>query len=364
MKKEVKIGILAIVALFIVIFGLKFLKGQNVFSSKQTFYSDFADVNKLTVGTPILIHGFQVGSVVDIYLKPSNPQLIEVEMQVNKDIKVPKSTIVEIRDVGMMGAKAIFLTYDIKALNDLAQSGDFLKGKTKGMLGSMLGDPAELQKYLSEIQQGAGGVMDTIVDYFKRIDQSQGVGLALANLQHTIENLRLITGELNVLLHNSNSNLQATFGNLNSITGNINNKNKEIASLLENLNSISNQVNNAGLDNTIQSANTTITTLNNRMNELKTTLEGADKAINGISSVLTKVNNGEGTLGKLVNDNDLYLNLERTSKQLDLLMQDLRLNPKRYVNVSVFGKKQKSYNVPEHDPANPILDSLETNKLK
>jgi len=364
MKKEVKIGILAVIALLVVIFGLKFLKGQNAFSSKQTFYADFADVNKLTVGTPILIHGFQVGSVVDIYLKPSDPQLVEIELQVNKDIKVPKTAAVEIRDVGVMGAKAIFLTYDIKALNDLAKSGDFLKGKTKGMLGSMLGDPAELQTYLTGIQQGAGGIMDTVVDYFKRLDHTQGVGLALTNLQHTIESLRLITGELNVLLHNSNSNLQATFANLNGITGNINNKNKEIASLLENLNSISGQMKSAGLDNTIQNANTTITTLNDRMTDLKTTLDNIDNAINGITTVMNKVNKGDGTLGKLVNDNDLYLNLERTSKQLDLLMQDLRLNPKRYVNVSVFGKKQKDYNVPENDPANPILDSLDTNKQK
>ncbi|MCO6460086.1 MAG: MCE family protein [Saprospiraceae bacterium] len=360
MKKEVKIGLLALIALAVVIFGLKFLKGQNVFSSKQTFYVDYTDVNKLNVGTPVLIHGFQVGTVVDIFLKPSNPQLVEVELEVRKDIKVPKSTVVEITDVGMMGAKAINMVYEVSALNDLAQSGDFLKGRTKGTLASMLGDPSEINKYMTQVQNGVGGVIDTLSVYFKNMDHSQGIGLALANLQKTIANLQLITNQLNILLAGSNANLQATFANLNGITGNINKKNKEIAELLENINAFSGQLKNSSIDQTIQNGNTAITTLNTRMTELKSTLDGANHAIADLSGILTKVNKGNGTLGKLINDDDLYLNLERTSKQLDLLMQDLRLNPKRYVHVSVFGKKQKDYNIPENDPAKSLLEQRDT----
>ena len=130
MKKEVKIGILALVALVTVIFGLKFLKGQSVFSSKQTFYSDFSNVKNLTIGTPVYIHGFQVGTVVDMYLKPTNTELVEVEIEVSKDIKVPKSSVLEIVDVGLMGAKAVNLTFVSTASGDLAKSGDFLQGRT------------------------------------------------------------------------------------------------------------------------------------------------------------------------------------------------------------------------------------------
>lgn len=363
MRKEVKIGILAIIALAVVIFGLKFLKGQNVFSSKQTFYVDYTDVDKLNVGTPVLIHGFQVGTVVDIFLKPGNPQLVEVELEINKDIKVPKSTIVEITNVGMMGAKAINMVYEISALNDLAQSGDFLKGKTKGTLASMLGDPAELNMYMKQIQNGAGGIIDTLSVYFKNMDHSQGIGLTLDNLQKTISNLQLITHQLNLLLAGSNANLQATFSNLNGITDNINKKNKEIGDILSNINAFSSQLKNSSVDQAIQNGNATFLTLNERMKELKSTIDGANTTINDLSGVLSKVNKGNGTLGKLVNDDDLYLNLERVSKQLDLLMQDLRLNPKRYVHVSIFGKKQKEYNLPENDPANPVLrtDTIDQN---
>lgn len=356
MKKEVKIGILAIIALVIVIFGLRFLKGQNVFSSKQTFYADFANVNNLTVGTPVFVHGFQVGTVVDMYLKPTNPQIVEVEVEVNKDIQVPKTAVLEIVDVGLMGAKAMNLVYDSAGLSDLAQSGDFLKGRTKGILTSMLGNPEDIESYMTKIENGATGILDTINDYFKGIDKTEGIGLAMANLQKTIANLQLLTNQFNILLQGSNASLQATFANLNSITGNINNKNKEIAELLENFNAISSQVKHSDLDKTIKTANTTFATANDRMHELKTTLEGANNAISDLSGILNKVSNGNGSLGKLMNDDGLYQNLERTSKQLDLLIQDLRLNPKRYVNVSVFGKKQKDYNLPEDDPANKVLE--------
>ena len=364
MKKEVKIGILAIVALVTVIFGLKFLKGQSVFSSKQTFYSDSSNVKNLTIGTPVYIHGFQVGTVVDMYLKPTNTELVEVEIEVSKDIKVPKSSVLEIVDVGLMGAKAVNLTFESTASGDLAKSGDFLQGRTKGVLTSMLGDPEDLQKYMSQIENGATGILDTINDYFKGVDKSQGVGLAMKNLSATIANLQLLTNQFNLLLQGSNASLQATFANLNGITGNINNKNKEIAALLDNFNNISGQIRDAELDKTIKTANTTFGTANDRMVELKTTLEGANKAIGELSGIMKGVNSGKGTLGKLVNDDGLYLNLERTSKQLDLLMQDLRLNPKRYVNVSVFKKKQKNYNVPESDPAKDILEPKDTMETK
>lgn len=362
MKKEVKIGILALVATAIVIFGLKFLKGQNVFSSKQTFYSDFTNVNNLTIGTPLYVHGFQVGTVVDIYLKPTNSQIVEVEVEVSKDIKVPKTAVLEIVDVGLMGAKAMNLVYNNAAMSDLAKSGDYLTGRTKGILTSMLGNPDDITAYMTNIENGATGILDTINDYFKGIDKSEGIGLAMKNLQLTIANLQALTNQFNLLLQGSNSSLQATFANLNGITGNINNKNKEIATLLENFNAISGQVKDAELDKTIKTANVTFGTANERMKELKTTLEGANKAIGDLSTIMSGVNNGKGTLGKLMNDDGLYQNLERTSKQLDLLMQDLRLNPKRYVNVSVFGKKQKQYNVPENDPANNILETQEEKK--
>lgn len=357
MSKEIKIGILATIAIVLLVFGFKFLKGKDVFNRNQTFYVEYADVNTLTVSTPVYIHGFQVGIVKNIYFKPDNQSTIVVELEVKKGIQVPKWTTAEIQDVGFMGNKAIDLVFKGNCNGaDCAQSGDYLTGKTKGMLTSMLGDPKELGGYMEQLQIGITGILDTVNYYFKTADKSTGIGLAVNNLQSTLQNLEKITTQLSILLQASNQQLQGTFSNLNSITGNISAKNKDISSLLSNLNEISAQVKGSGLDKTIGTATQTFSEANARLKELETTIGTVNSTIDKLSTLINKINDGNGTLGKLINDNDLYTNLERTSKQADLLLQDLRMNPKRYVNVSIFGKKQKQYNLPEDDPAAKLLD--------
>lgn len=355
MKKEIKIGILGILAITTIVLGLKFLKGQNIFNTAQKFYIDYSDVNGLTISSPVYIHGFQIGTVTEIGLKPSNLQVVQVTIEVDKEIQIPKTTVAEILDQGFMGNKMIKLVYPSIKTTDFAISGDYLHGRTKGLLSSMLGQPEELGVYMTQIEYGVTGILDTIQDYLKNVDKTKGIGLALSDLQLTIANLKNTTHQLNLLLAGSNASLQSAFANLNGITGNINNKSKEIAGILDNFNHITGQIKDGQLDQTIHTVNTTMQTANERMVEFKTTLQDANSAINDMSVMISGINTGKGTLGKLITDDDLYNNLERTSKQLDLLMQDLRLNPKRYVNVSVFGKKQKEYNLPEDDPANPLL---------
>jgi len=342
MGKEIKIGILAIVAIVLLIFGFKFLKGKDVFNRNQTFYVEYSDINTLTISTPVYIHGFQV----------------VVELEVQKGIQVPKWATAEIQDVGFMGNKAIDLVFKNSCDGkDCAQSGDYLTGKTKGMLTSMLGDPNELGGYMRQIQVGVGGILDTINHYFKNTDKSTGLGLAVNNIQSTLQNLERITAQLSILLQASNQQLQGTFSNLNSITANINARNKDISGLLSNLNEISAQVKKSELDKTISTATTAFSDIDNRVKELETTIASLNTTIAELSGLINKVNSGQGTLGKLIKDDGLYNNLERTSKQADLLLQDLRINPKRYVNVSVFGKKQKQYDVPENDPAEKLMDN-------
>lgn len=357
MRKEVKIGLLATVAILILVYGFKFIKGKDVFNRNNTFKVEYKNINGLTISTPVYINGFQVGIVKDMYLKPEDMATIQVELEIKKNIKIPKWTVAEIVDVGLMGNKAINLVFKgICQQNDCAQSGDFLTGNTKGMLASMIGNPDELQIYMRQLKVGVSGILDTINYYFKNADKSTGLGLAVNNLQNTLQNLERITNQLNILLTASNKQLQGTFANLNGITGNINAKNKEIAGLLDNLYDVSLQLKQAEIDKAIGSAKSTFNTANERMVELEKTISEANIAMTKISGIVTKIDNGKGTLGRLINDENLYNNIQRLSKQADLLLQDLRLNPKRYVNVSVFGKKQKTYELPADDPAQQLID--------
>jgi len=356
MKKEIRIGLLAALAITILIGGFKFLKGKDVFNRNQTFLVEYKDANNVTVSTPVYIHGFQVGIIKDIYLSPKNMESIIIELEVAKNIKVPKWAVAEIIDVGLMGNKAVNLQFKGMCQgNDCANSGDYLVGRTRGMLSSIIGDPHELDLYMTQLKVGISGILDTVNYYFKNADKSTGLGLAVNNIQNTLQNLEKITNQFNILLQASNKQLQGTFSNLNSITGNINSKNKEISDLLSNLNDISVQIKGAEIDKTLGVARTTLTSANDRIEDLDKTINEANEAINKISRIVTKVDNGSGSLGKLINDNDLYNNIERLSKQADLLVQDLRLNPKRYVNVSIIGRKQKTYTLPANDPAEKVL---------
>lgn len=364
MSKEIKIGILTLIAILVLIFGLKFLKGKDIFYRNQSFIVEYKNVNGLTISTPIFVNGFQVGIVSDIYLKPEDMQTVVVVLEVDKSIGVPKNTVAEISDVGFMGNKMVNLSYNTPCgAGDCAKSGDRLAGTVKGLLGSLIGQPDNIGEYINQLKFGINGVLDTINDYFKDADKTQGLGLTLHNIQKIVNNLALVSAELNKLIAGSNENIQGTFKNLNSISGNLSKNNEQISGILANFNDLSNQLKSSDIDGTVGAAKTTFVEAGARMNELQGTLKEANQAISKLSNVFNDVQSGKGTLGKLMKDDDLYVNLERTSKNLELLLQDLRLNPKRYVNVSVFGKKQKEYDLPEDDPATPIIKDQQQDSI-
>ena len=176
-------------------------------------------------------------------------------------------------------------------------------------------------------------------------------GRAINDLTETIENLKSITGKVDMLVDGVARGLIGTSNNLNNVSNNLKDNNDQINAILENANAITEDLRKAELGKTVDGANYALISLQESLEEVK-------KAAISLESIMANINNGDGTMGKLIKDPTLYTNLERTSKNLDLLLQDLRLNPKRYVNVSVFGRKQKEYNLPEDDPAFRQKDSI------
>jgi phospholipid/cholesterol/gamma-HCH transport system substrate-binding protein len=138
---------------------------------------------------------------------------------------------------------------------------------------------------------------------------------------------------------------------MDAISKNIANSNEDITKILANVDKLTEELSSADFKGTVGKTNKMIDQTSMTMEDLNKTIASMDKTINNLNSLTGKMNDGQGTMGKLMNDKSLYENLDETSKNLSLLLQDLRLNPKRYVNVSVFGKKQKEYKLPEEDPA-------------
>jgi phospholipid/cholesterol/gamma-HCH transport system substrate-binding protein len=348
MRKETKIGILAVLALVGFIWGYKFLKGQNLFSSSQVFYAVYSNVDNLPTSSPVLINGLEVGMVTRQFLDENHPERIIIEFDVLKEINVPKSTIAVMQTTSFMGGKSINLLFKGVCIDDCAQSGDTLTSDNAGLLETML-PPELLKDYVVVLRENVGGLMDSVGVRLQGEDTK--AGRAINDLTETIENLKSITGKVDMLVDGVARGLIGTSNNLNNVSSNLKDNNDQINAILSNAEAITDDLKKAELGKTVDGANYALVSLQESLEEVK-------KAAVSLEAIMADINNGKGTMGKLIKDPTLYSNLERTSKNLDLLLQDLRLNPKRYVNVSVFGKKQKEYNLPEDDPAFPQNDSI------
>jgi len=314
LSREIKTGIIVIGGILLFVMGFTFLKATPIFNNSKTFYAIYSHVGGLQPGTQISINGFNVGNVNKITFKNGSGKLL-VAFSVDSDFEFSKNSIAELYDTGIIGGKGI----QINPVFDgapIAQSGDTLSSNIKPGLTDLL------QQKLAPLQskiEGAVSNADSLLVNFNDVldeDTKRNLRESIKGLNTTVQSFQSSAATLNTLLADNKNKLDSSITNINTIT--------------TNFSVLSDSIAEVGLTNTIRS--------------LESTISNLDK-------MLAKIEKGEGTLGKLVNNEELYNNLSEASKELDLLLQDFRLNPKRYVNVSVFGKKQKEYEIPEDDPA-------------
>jgi len=341
-SNETKIGLLVIIASALMIWGYKFVKGTNLLSSSTMLYVQYDEVDRLATSTPVTIQGFQVGIVSDIYFKTQGAkQVVEVELEIADDINIPKTAFANIVSTGLMGGKALVIDFE-KACSgdDCAKNGDMLQGRYKNVLSSMV-SPDDLGGYMDEMQDNVGPLVDSLKSKFTGNPEGQQ---AMEDVKVIIANLRSATTSLNQLMRNSSGKIDGLLANLESITNTINSSQTDIQGILSNANSFSTKINSLNLDQTLSKANKALDSTPELMDKLKGTLTEADIAAQELSGLMKKVGNGEGTLGKLLNEDDLYNNLEESLQNLDLLLQDIRLHPERYRRI--LSKKKMPYEEP------------------
>lgn len=299
------------------ILGFSYLKSTNLFDDNKTFFAVYDNVGGLQPGTPVTINGFNVGSVNGIKFKDKSGRLL-VTFSVSRDFEFTKNSTAELYDTGIIGGKGIRVNPMFDG-SSIAETGDTLVTKTRPGLTDLVQQKlAPLQLKVEDAFTNADSLLvnvNQILDDNAKKDL-QGTLKGLNNTMRSLNESALI---LNRILDKNENRLDSSLTNFKTLTSNF-------AKLSDSLNS-------AGLGRTLASLEATVAKLD---------------------QVLGKIENGDGTLGKLVENEELYDNLANASRELDLLLQDFRLNPKRYVNVSVFGKKQKDYELPEDDPADKI----------
>lgn len=350
MKKEIRIAILAIVSTFMVIWGYNFVKGKNILSQSYTFYLKMDNTHGIAPSTPVMINGLELGTVTKVYLD-SDMYSVIAELEISKKYQFPKNMVAEIFNTGIMGGKGINLAFDAVCQSNCAETGDTLQYKAKGMLSALIGEEDEIGTYMGALKDNIGGVLDSLDAGLRRNSDKEGLSKMIIDLQKTVSNLKTTTESLNSLLANSSGSMSGMLRNFESISATIKSNNSEIEGLLKNVNTITEQVKNADAGKTVEKLNTTLTSAEDAIDKLQKSLLETGGLLTNLNGITTKIDNGEGSIGQLLNSEDLYINLEKTTKNLELLLQDLRLNPRRYLNISVIGRKDSGYELPEDDPA-------------
>ncbi|MEO1516988.1 MAG: MlaD family protein [Bacteroidota bacterium] len=331
MSNETKIGLFAVIVIAMFIWGYKFLKGQNVFTSSRLFYVEYQQVNQLAASAPVFINGFQVGVVSSIYLKPEDMRTIVVVLNIDRGVSIPKDTKANIVSTGFVSGPAISLRFDGPCEGDgCAQSGDYLQGETKGALESLIGQD-ELDVYLSKLGDGVGGAFDVLNQRISDDDPNNQIGKTLRDLQASVNNLRQTSDQLNRMMISSAGSIKGILSNLDQVTGTLAESNEEVKKILANTSALTSDLAKANISATLDTANLTLSAAKEAIEGLQSTLETTKSTMEGANALVGKINQGEGTIGKLFTDDGLYEKLNETSERVDSFLMDIETRPYRYI---------------------------------
>lgn len=327
---ETKIGILAVVAIALLIWGFTYLKGRNILSSSTLMYIEYPRVDMLATSAPVLINGFRVGVVADMYLKQSDMRTIVVVLDINNGVNVPKDAVAEIISTDITGGKGIQLQFSTPCSgDDCAKSGDYLQGRVKSLLGSMV-PKDELNDYLQTLGGTVGEIWDTLGNKISDPD-SKGLG-------ESIRNFNALTASLDAIIKGE---IATTMSNLSSITGEINNEKEKINEILTNVAAFTDDIKKLELDKTLSNLNHTMGGADTTLAELTNTLKTANTALTNVSDLMEGLKEGDGTIGQLLTNDSLYNNLNTASYQLNILLQDIEEKPYRYMPLKSRNKVNK-----------------------
>ncbi|HZG25626.1 MAG TPA: MlaD family protein [Chitinophagaceae bacterium] len=324
-NNEAKIGILSVLAIALLILGFNYLKGRSMFNKSTKMYAVFHSVSGLSTSNPVIINGLQIGTVYEMIEKDPSLDSIVVTINLDKeDIRIPVNSLAYINK-DLLGTSS--LSIELGNSRQLVKNGDTLN--TAVNTGLIEDVKASLNPALNNVN-GTLKSLDSVIEVIGVIFDPA----TKFNIQKIVTNLTTSSASLQALLNSQTGALAKTLNNLNQLTGNLANQNATINRTLGNLDTATGNFARLNLDSTILNLNNTITQLN---------------------GIVTKANSSDGSLGMLLQDKKLYQNLENTSRSLNILVDDLRVHPKRYVTISVFGKKDKGNYL-----TNPLIDSTNT----
>ena len=304
--KEIKVGFLAVLGIMMSVFSYNYLKGINLFEKNRKFTVKYEKVDGLSVSNPVTMNGFKIGKVQKINFNSNNTRELLVDIVIDNDVVFPKTSLAELYETGLIGGKAIAIIPDYQNDSTVAVDGDVLKGVIKPGLTELVNQILpQVQLQIEAVMKNAEIVLQNINTLFDD-ETKKELKSSIEDFSNLTKSLSDTSNEISNLIANNSENLTNSLADFRSASNNI-------KSITDSLNS-------------------------DDINSLTTNL---NSLVNNLNSITTSLKNSEGTAGKLINDKSIYNNLENASNQLNLLIEDIKLNPNRYINFSVFGKKNK-----------------------
>ncbi len=315
-SNETKVGALTVIAIVMLFLGYNYLKGNELFSSTNTYYAIYDNIDGLTPSNAVMVQGFKVGQVRKVSYRPDKKLVVTIE--INSDLTLSRLDSCKIVATDIFQNKAIELT--TSHLGEPAQNGDTLVAYLKPGIGDQISAvfgpiKAKTEKFIIAIDSMIGSVSGAISG-----GGSGDLKQSLMALKKTLESLNHTAAGMDQMLNSDASKFNQILGHVEAITRKLHDNAGNLDKIMKNMALITDSL---------------------AASSLKTTINNAQEAVKSVTILLEKINKGEGTMGLLINDTKLYDNLKKSSESLDKLLVDLKEHPKRYIHFSVFGKKKE-----------------------
>ncbi len=312
-SKEFIIGLTVTLSLALLYWGFNFLKGNDVLSSDRIFLAKYTDVGGLVIANPVKINGMIVGQVRDMYFTSDGNANIILELLIKNKIPVPINSTAKIISSDLLGSKSVEIILGDSHV--LAKSGDTLQSAVEVSI------KEEVNRQLQPLKNKAESLMNSIDTVMTMVQglfshkNTENFSKSVEHIANSFNNLESTTGTLDTLISGQERRIGRIMENIESITANIQGNEDNLNSIFANISSFSDTLAKV---------------------KVSETMAQMQKTFKEVSEITRKINNGEGSLGMLVNNDSLYIDLQKSAHELNILLEDIRMNPKKYVKVSVF----------------------------
>lgn len=307
--REFKTGVVAVTVIALFIWGYNYMKGLNLFDApKKTFFTEYSNVQGLNTASVVTINGVEVGKVIDISFNkaPDKRGQLIVEFSIENDIEFSKNSVAKIYSASLMGGKSLAVVPSYEG--EIAKSGDFLLGEIESDIFSSVTEKLNpLQAKVENVIVSADSLLVGL-NYIIDLKSRENLKTSIAQLNTTISNFKNVSESVDKLVRENDEKLTNTLSKAETMATNL-----------------------SKLSDTLVQAN------------IGTTIKNLESTLSSLDKILTSVESGKGTLGKLLKDEVMYTNLTNASKELEELLNEMKLHPKRFVHFSLFGKKDKGY---------------------